>query len=250
VLKLFPKPKGKEVAWAGVASPEMALSLFRPSEDRAGAALTAFELIGQTVFGFAQRHVAGAVRPLAGDWPWHVLMEISSGRSAEERARSLRISRLGHGGGLRRRRDDCASLGQAADFWKLRESLSDAQRPEGASIKHDFRCRSRRFPNSSGARRALSPPFRRTPGSPASATWATATCTTIFPSRWAKTQTPSSTLPNDEQGSACAGARAWRIVLCRACIGQLKRDELLATARLSHRPDAPHQGGFRPGRHS
>ena len=31
-----------------------------------------------------------------------------------------------------------ASLGQAADFWKLRESLSDAQRPEGGSIKHDI----------------------------------------------------------------------------------------------------------------
>ena len=37
VLKLFPKPKGREVAWAGVASPEMALSLFGLAEDRAGA---------------------------------------------------------------------------------------------------------------------------------------------------------------------------------------------------------------------
>ena len=32
VLKLFPKPKGREVAWVGVASPEMALALFGLAE--------------------------------------------------------------------------------------------------------------------------------------------------------------------------------------------------------------------------
>ena len=139
VLKLFPKPKGREVAWAGVASPEMALSLFGLAEDRAGAALTAFELIGETVFGFAQRNTPGAVRPLAGEWPWHVLMEISSGRSAED-ARALAEDIFGAGieAGFVGDATIAASLGQAADFWKLRESLSDAQRPEGASIKHDI----------------------------------------------------------------------------------------------------------------
>ena len=139
VLKLFPKPKGREVAWAGVASPEMALSLFNLAEDKAGASLTAFELIGETVFGFAQRHAPGAVRPLAGDWPWQVLMEISSGRSAEDaRALAEDILTAGIEAGFAGDATIAASLGQAADFWKLRESLSDAQRPEGASIKHDI----------------------------------------------------------------------------------------------------------------
>ena len=52
VLKLFPKPQGREVGWAGVASPEAALALFGLATDRAGSSLTAFELIGKTPLDF------------------------------------------------------------------------------------------------------------------------------------------------------------------------------------------------------
>jgi FAD/FMN-containing dehydrogenase len=140
VLKLFPKPKGREVAWAGVSSPEDALRLFGLAEDRAGAALTAFELIGATPLSFAEKHMpGGAVRPLADDWPWHVLIEVSSGRSAED-ARVLveDILTAGLEADVVGDATIAQSLGQAAAFWKLREFLSDAQRPEGASIKHDI----------------------------------------------------------------------------------------------------------------
>ena len=57
VLKLFPKPKGREVAWAGMASPEDALELSGWRRRSAGAALTAFELIGATPLSFAAKHV-------------------------------------------------------------------------------------------------------------------------------------------------------------------------------------------------
>ncbi|TKD06504.1 MAG: FAD-binding oxidoreductase, partial [Mesorhizobium sp.] len=59
VLKLFPKPKGREVAFAGLSSPEAALSLFSLAMDRAGAALTAFELIGQRPYDFTLLHAPG-----------------------------------------------------------------------------------------------------------------------------------------------------------------------------------------------
>ena len=139
VLKLFPKPRGKEVAWAGLASPQAALSLFGLAEDLAGAALTAFELIGAMPLSFVLKHAPGAVDPLAGEWPWYVLMEISSGRSPED-ARGLaeHILSAGLEAGVVGDATIAASLGQQADIWKLRESLSDAQRPEGASIKHDI----------------------------------------------------------------------------------------------------------------
>src|SRR6185369_14265395 len=92
-----------------------------------------------TPLSFAERHVPGAAKPLAGDWPWHVLIEISSGRSAED-ARSLTEDILSAGleAGAVGDATIAASLAQAAAFWRLRESLSDAQRPEGASIKHDI----------------------------------------------------------------------------------------------------------------
>lgn len=139
VLKLFPKPKGREVAWAGLASPEDALKLFTMAEDRAGTALTGFELISAVPLSFAKKHVLGAAAPLVGDWPWHVLMEISSGRSAED-ARTLIEDILAAGLEAEVIGDAAiaANLGQAAAFWQLREAISDSQRFEGASIKHDI----------------------------------------------------------------------------------------------------------------
>lgn len=139
VLKLFPKPKGREVAWAGLASPEAALAFFGQASELAGASLTAFELMGRRPVEFVLRHIPGTVLPLSAEWPWYVLVEISSGRSAED-ARTLMEEVLSAGFEGRHVGDAAiaASLGQANAFWQLRENISDAQRPEGASIKHDI----------------------------------------------------------------------------------------------------------------
>ncbi len=139
VLKLFPKPKGREVAIAGLASAEAARALFSHAMDKAGSALTAFELIGRTPYEFTVRHAAGVVRPLAGDFPWYVLMEISSGRSAED-ARALieDILSAGFEHGTVGDAVIAASLAQGDAFWNFRELMPEAQKPEGASIKHDI----------------------------------------------------------------------------------------------------------------
>ncbi|PSJ61467.1 FAD-binding oxidoreductase [Pseudaminobacter soli (ex Li et al. 2025)] len=139
VLKLFPKPKGREAAWVGLSSPEAALELFSRATDQAGSGLTAFELISDMVLGFAVRNVPDTTRPLQSEWPWHVLIEISSGRSAED-ARQLMEEVLTSGFEAELVGDAviAANLAQAGAFWRLRESLSDSQRPEGGSIKHDI----------------------------------------------------------------------------------------------------------------
>jgi FAD/FMN-containing dehydrogenase len=139
VLKLFPKPKGREVAWIGLDSPDDALALFRLASDRAGSALTAFELMMDRALEFTLTHIPGTRRPLAGAHPWYVLMEISSGRSAGD-ARTLAEEILA-GAFERGEVKDAAlaeSLAQFEAFWGLRESMSDAQKPEGFSIKHDI----------------------------------------------------------------------------------------------------------------
>ncbi|RUM97253.1 FAD-binding oxidoreductase [Pseudaminobacter arsenicus] len=139
VLKLFARPKGREVAWVGLKSPQAALDLFGRATDQAGGSLTAFELISDMVLSFAVRHIADTHAPLQGEWPWHVLIEISSGRSAKD-ARTLMEEVL-----IAALEEEIAgdaviasSLAQASAFWRLRESLSDSQRPEGGSIKHDI----------------------------------------------------------------------------------------------------------------
>ena len=77
--------------------------------------------------------------PVAGDWPWHVLVEISSGRSQED-ARGLIETILSEGieKGLAGDAAIAESIGHANAFWALRENISEAQKPEGASIKHDI----------------------------------------------------------------------------------------------------------------
>lgn len=139
VLKLFPRPRGVSVAWVGLESPEKALELFTLAEGRANAMLTGFELIVDLALQFTLRHLPGAQAPLTGAHPWHVLMEISSGRSQEE-ADALAEEILGEAfeKGLV---DDAVigqSIAQGDAFWAMREAMSDSQIPEGFSIKHDI----------------------------------------------------------------------------------------------------------------
>ncbi|MBU2311956.1 MAG: FAD-binding oxidoreductase [Alphaproteobacteria bacterium] len=139
VLKLFPKPRGREVAWVGLNSPEDALALFGVATGRAGGSLTAFELVGRTPLDFVLQYTPDAVAPLESPWPWNALVEISSGRSAEDASGLMEeILTEGLETGIAGDAVIAASLAQAHAFWSLRENLSDAQKPEGASIKHDI----------------------------------------------------------------------------------------------------------------
>lgn len=140
VLKLFSKPKGIAVAYIGLDSPEAALALFNRARETIGNGLTGFELISKRAMDFTLRHAATPVQPpLAEATPWTVLTEISSGQSvqdANDRMHALLETALGDG--LIRDATIAQNEGQAAQFWKLREDMSLAQKPEGASIKHDI----------------------------------------------------------------------------------------------------------------
>ena len=138
VLKLFPKPAGREVAYVGLASPEAALALLRYAERRAGPQLSAFELIPRIGVEFALRHTQGARDPLQSPHPWYVLMEIGSSRSAEDARETLEaVLTEGFEAGIVDDAVPAKSLAEAKAFWAMREELSWAQKPEGGSIKHD-----------------------------------------------------------------------------------------------------------------
>ena len=132
-LKLSPAPRGKATAFVGLADPAAAVALFHAARARVGQELTSFELIPRICIDFCLRHLDGAVEPLGEPHPWYALAEISSGRSAEA-ARSDLGAILAEGGVAGR---IAASPAEADQFWRMRLSLSDVQRPEGVSIKHD-----------------------------------------------------------------------------------------------------------------
>ncbi len=138
VLKMVPRPRGKQVAYVGLASPAAALQLFEKASQLCGSALTGFELMPRIGIEFTTKHIPGVRDPLASIHPWYALVDISTSDSAET-AETMMQELLAEAfeAGLVSDAAIAASLAQQDAFWHLRESMSDAQKPEGGSIKHD-----------------------------------------------------------------------------------------------------------------
>jgi FAD/FMN-containing dehydrogenase len=135
-LKLFPKPRAVETAFVGLKSPADALKLLAISRDEAAGSLTSFELLADIAVDFSVRHGIDVRRPLSGKHPWYVLMELSSSRD-DARAALEAILARGMEDGIVDDAVIAANLSQRSGFWKLRDEMSEAQKPEGGSIKHD-----------------------------------------------------------------------------------------------------------------
>jgi FAD/FMN-containing dehydrogenase len=136
-LKLFPKPRAIETALVGLQSPHEALKLLAISQNEAAGSLTSFELLSDISIDFSVRHGIDIRNPMASQHPWYVLMELSSSR---EDARDALESILAQGldDGIVDDAVIAVSLSQRQAFWKLRDEMSAAQKPEGGSIKHDI----------------------------------------------------------------------------------------------------------------
>ena len=137
-LKLFPRPKKLEAAFIGLPDPHAALKLFTLAKAQAGPVLTGFEIMPRVGVEFCLRHLEGARDPLEGEHAWYVMMELSSGSDAFP-VRDLMESILGEAfeAGLVEDAAFAQNLTQVQDFWHIRHGMSEVQKPEGGSIKHD-----------------------------------------------------------------------------------------------------------------
>ncbi|HMH63194.1 MAG TPA: FAD-linked oxidase C-terminal domain-containing protein, partial [Bradyrhizobium sp.] len=136
-LKLFPKPRAVETAFVGLQSPAQALKLLSVAQNEAVGSLTSFELLSDIAVDFSVRHGIDIRDPLSGKHPWYVLMELSSSRD-DARAALEAILAKGLDDAIVDDAVMAANLSQRAAFWKLRDEMSAAQKPEGGSIKHDI----------------------------------------------------------------------------------------------------------------
>ena len=138
VLKLFPKPLGHQVAFAGVGSVEHALALFEKAASLCGPALTGFELMPRLGVEFTTKHIPGVRDPMDTVHPWYALIDISTSDSAESAERMVNdLLEQGFAAGLVENAVVAANETQGKALWHMRESMSPAQKPEGGSIKHD-----------------------------------------------------------------------------------------------------------------
>ena len=142
VLKLYPLPKRQTTCWLNVADPAAAVALLGRARAAFDAQLTAFELVSEVSLGLVLQHIPGAQRPGAPS-PWYVLAEFSETEPAAVEAWLAAQLESGHvaDGVL------AQSATQARQLWRLRESISEAQKIEGISIKHDIAVPVSRIPD-------------------------------------------------------------------------------------------------------
>ena len=136
-LKLYPVMASRAVAMIGVKSPGVAIQLLVRAKDETGGAVEAFELMGRLGVAFALRNIAGTRDPLARVHAWYVLAEFSSGEPGSAEAAMERFLASGLEDGLIGDAVVAQTDTQARALWAIRENQSPAQKPEGATWKHD-----------------------------------------------------------------------------------------------------------------
>jgi D-lactate dehydrogenase (cytochrome) len=137
VLRLVPRPRAVETAFAGLASPQAALALLDIATQNSARDVTSFELMPRSGIELVVRHAAGCRDPLGTPHPWYVLIELSSQRQSGLREVMEDILAQGLQRGFVADATIADSLEQAKAFWRIREMFGEAQRHAGGSIKHD-----------------------------------------------------------------------------------------------------------------
>ena len=146
VLKLYPQPRERQTALVAIPDPQAALTLLGRARRASGDAVTACELISRRALDFTLRHIPGQREPVETRTPWLVLLELSSSRPGglREALEEVLAAALEDGTAL-----DAVlaeSEAQRAALWRLRETIPEAQKHEGGSIKHDISVATSRVP--------------------------------------------------------------------------------------------------------
>jgi FAD/FMN-containing dehydrogenase len=138
-LRLVAAPGSRAVAWAGLAGPADALRLLRHLESRLGEAVESFELVPNEALALVLRHIPGTRPPLERAQPWHVLIEAIAPGGSPQASEGLGLA-LGDAldAGIAADAVVAASEAQAEALWRLRETISEAERQEGPALKHDI----------------------------------------------------------------------------------------------------------------
>ncbi len=136
-LKLYPLMASRAVAFIGIKTPQAALQLLARAKEETGGGVEAFELMGRLGVEFALRNISGTRDPLGASHPWYVLAEFASGEPGSAEAAMERFLAWGVEAGHIVDAVVAQSETQSRALWALRENQSPAQKPEGATWKHD-----------------------------------------------------------------------------------------------------------------
>ncbi len=133
-LRLYPAVRHSKTALVALDSPYIATDLLAELRRTLADRIQAFELIPELAVRYVLKHIPNCRFPMEQDSPWYVLIEAEDGSVGNEVEQQLM---------------KCLEKGwitdaviaknkaEADELWRLRHSISEAQKCEGASLKHD-----------------------------------------------------------------------------------------------------------------
>ena len=137
-LKVFPKPKNMYTALLSVDSPKQSIEILNYIRNNLSIPLTAFELMNNFSIELVNKHMDKASIPIE-KFKWLILVEFSSievSKNEKDKIENL-LNEILHQN-LAKDIFISQSSKQAKNMWYIRESISEAQKKEGGSIKNDI----------------------------------------------------------------------------------------------------------------
>lgn len=140
VLQTVPALIDRCVVWAGIDSPQQAYELLLFMQKHGRDRLEGFEILPQRALNAVLTHISGTRPPLETTHRWHALMEFVQDDPAQsspgELAMQLLEDAVAHN--LLENATIARSDVQAEAFWKIRDSIAEAERAAGAALQHDI----------------------------------------------------------------------------------------------------------------
>jgi FAD/FMN-containing dehydrogenase len=136
-LHLVPAAIARCTAWIAIDSPEQALRLLRQLDASIGRELEGFEIIPHACLDAVLRHIPQTRAPIAAPHPWYVLAELAGDNEQELSDALERQLAAAIDAGLISDVVIAKNDRESDDFWRLRDSISEAERAEGPALQHD-----------------------------------------------------------------------------------------------------------------
>lgn len=140
IVQTVPALVDRCVVWVGVESPEHAYRLLLFMQTRARERLEGFEILPQRALNAVVKHIAGTRAPLETEHSWHVLMELVQDDPNQSAPATLATNLLEQAieAAMIENATLASSEAQAEAFWKIRDSIAEAERAEGPALQHDI----------------------------------------------------------------------------------------------------------------
>jgi FAD/FMN-containing dehydrogenase len=138
VVKLFPAPTEYQTAWLSTPDTDSVCQLLALARKLSGDTVTSFEYISQPSLELVTEHIKGIHRPFTSPQEHQVLMELSGPLvvdSLRPTMEAVLVQALEQG--LVTDAVLAESQAQRQQLWRIRESIPEAEKHAGRSIKHD-----------------------------------------------------------------------------------------------------------------